>query len=858
MQDSPRRERGTAISIAAIVAAVGLVLLAAALVGNARIRRRRAASAVSVDALLATRLAGSRAGEADVWAGVQVALTRSSRAGAGADTLAGRLEVLCDRSESRPKLADDIELKEFHLRWGNDYALIANPRELLHYRLEPGEVEILPLLDGRKTVKEIVVDRLQDSGDFELGGVADLVQQLKVGGFLDTPFLDVDAAVARAIAPESTIGSKITKFVKTLSVEWSGADKLVRWIHDHVLFWIFPLPVVALFALVAGSGLIAFLDVYFSRRFSFSGAAIAAASLILIALDWVLTFCHELGHAIVLVHQGRRVKSAGFMIYFGAPAFFVESSDGLMVDPHKRIRQSFAGPFAELIIAGVASLYVWGFPGAPGAAVLYKFAVLNYFVVLLNLVPLLELDGYYILSDLIQVPDLRQRSLSFMRDDVPRKIRDWDGLTKQEVGLGVYGVMGVAFTIFCLWTSVFFWREVFGGLVSDLWNGGLWTRLLLLVLGVFLLGPILRGLISLARAAFARARALWRRITFRLQTSWRVEAAELIDALPTFDDLPEDVLSDLAGRVQLRTFPEGKPVVRQGERARGFYVVRHGTLQVVEELPGGGNEPCGYWDEGSRSGNSGWSGRRRVRRPCGRSSAARSSRSTKGPSTTCCRSRSICPSSARPCRLPWSSASSRRSTTWNSTSSRRCSSTDRGAHSRRERSSSSRDRWATRSTRSVRERSTSSATATSSGPWGRASISARSRCCSRCLAPRVSLPGLRGASSSSSARASIAWSARRSRAGRSSRIRGRTGPRPTRLRTADKGARMDCWHCRKTAVGTCRFCGRGVCEDHAETKPYVLELFRSKGVRRALVVEDALFCGACTPRPDPVDLPELD
>ena len=105
---------------------------------------------------------------------------------------------------------------------------------------------------------------------------------------------------------------------------------------------------------------------------------------------------------------------------------------------------------------------------------------------------------------------------------------------------------------------------------------------------LFLLGPILRGLISLARAVFARLRALWRRIVFRMQTSWRVEAAELIDALPTFDDLPEDVLSDLAGRVQLRSFPEGKPVVRQGERARGFYVVRSGTLQVVEELPGGG------------------------------------------------------------------------------------------------------------------------------------------------------------------------------------------------------------------------------------------------------------------------------
>lgn len=69
---------------------------------------------------------------------------------------------------------------------------------------------------------------------------------------------------------------------------------------------------------------------------------------------------------------------------------------------------------------------------------------------------------------------------------------------------------------------------------------------------------------------------------------------------------------------------------------------------------------------------------------------------------------------------------------------------------------------------------------------------------------------------------------------------------------------MDCWHCRRTAVGTCRFCGRAVCEDHVTTRPYILELFRNEEVTKALVVEDALACGVCHPRPDPVALPELD
>jgi hypothetical protein len=42
------------------------------------------------------------------------------------------------------------------------------------------------------------------------------------------------------------------------------------------------------------------------------------------------------------------------------------------------------------------------------------------------------------------------------------------------------------------------------------------------------------------------------------------------------------------------------------------------------------------------------------------------------------------------------------------------------------------------------------------------------------------------------------------------------------------------------------------------THPYILELFKSKDVTKALLVEDALYCGVCTPRPDPLDLPELD
>jgi CRP-like cAMP-binding protein/Zn-dependent protease len=508
----------------------------------------------------------------------------------GQADLWGHLSEMVDPAQLRPKLAPDIEIKEFKLRWGNDYAMVANPRDLVHYQIQPSDVELLQMMDGTRTLKEIVFERFKESGDLELSGVADLVKQLYEGNFFEQRYLDADAALKHAINPVTPGREKVREFATSLSIEWTGADGLVRWFYDHG-FSLFFNPVVAVVcALTALVGFGLFVDTAQSHRFGLSGESLALGFMILIGLDYVLTFAHELGHALVLIRHGRRVKSAGFMIYFGSPAFFVESADGLMLERGERIQQAFAGAFAELILAGIASILVFIFPGARLSPTMYKFAVLNYLVIFLNLVPFLELDGYFILADLIQVPDLRPRSLTFLRHDLWHKLRVRQKFNKQEIGLGLYAVVGLLFTVVALYSSFFFWRSLFGGLVSRLWHGGLITRILLVALALFLAGPLIRGAINLLRSLARRLRAMWRQVQFRLETKWRVEAATLIDSLPLFDDVPEDVLSELAGRVRLKTVSRGQPVVRQGERAEAFYVVRKGTFQVVEEDPENGTE----------------------------------------------------------------------------------------------------------------------------------------------------------------------------------------------------------------------------------------------------------------------------
>ena len=565
-----------AVIVAALAAAIGLQ--------SVLHRRRSARTRIRVDEAIRERLAGSH-GPIDLR---DILKAAAARAGSGPEIYERILDRV-DLNRFRPKLAPDVEVKSFPLRWGNDYVMVANPRAMLYYRLEPWEGDLLPLMDGTRTVGDIVVDRLEEEGELDAAGATQLVQILELGGFLEPVPVGLQLGLERGLDPLTPPQRKIRVFLKTLSIDWTRADRFVRWWYRTLLRPFFRPVGVAVSLLVAVAGLVAFGIIQGSGEYTLGSGSAPVESLILLALGFVLTFFHELGHAATIIHFDRRVKSAGFMIYFGSPAFFVEASDSLMLDRRQRILQSFAGPFAELVLAGLASIVLALLPDGSLAELMYKFALINYFVIFLNLIPLLELDGYWILSDLIQVPDLRPRSLEFFQHDLWHKLRQRERLTPQEIGLGLYAAIGVVFTILSFYSAYFFWQRIFGGLVSSLWNGGIGSRVLLVLLAVFFAGPAIRGLFQLTRSLYRRLRGVVRSIVFRAESRWRVEAAELIDALPAFDDLEVEILNDLAGRVTLRGIRPGTPVFRQGDRPSAFYVVRRGRVAVEEEDPDTGD-----------------------------------------------------------------------------------------------------------------------------------------------------------------------------------------------------------------------------------------------------------------------------
>jgi hypothetical protein len=73
------------------------------------------------------------------------------------------------------------------------------------------------------------------------------------------------------------------------------------------------------------------------------------------------------------------------------------------------------------------------------------------------------------------------------------------------------------------------------------------------------------------------------------------------------------------------------------------------------------------------------------------------------------------------------------------------------------------------------------------------------------------------------------------------------------------GEFVKCFFDENEARGLCRFCGRGVCKDHAEKRlPYIATVYvGANNTPKAVVVPDALWCGECKPEPQPVPMPEI-
>jgi multidrug efflux pump subunit AcrA (membrane-fusion protein) len=138
-------------------------------------------------------------------------------------------------------------------------------------------------------------------------------------------------------------------------------------------------------------------------------------------LAWLVllfvTMCHEFAHGLTCKHYGGEVHEIGFLLIFFMPCFYCNVSDAwLFREKSKRLWVTLAGGYVELFLWALA-VFLWRVT-TPDSLINYlAFVVLSACGVqtLFNLNPLLKLDGYYLLSDWLEVPNLQQRSAAYIK-----------------------------------------------------------------------------------------------------------------------------------------------------------------------------------------------------------------------------------------------------------------------------------------------------------------------------------------------------------------------------------------------------------------------------------------------------------
>jgi putative peptide zinc metalloprotease protein len=141
-----------------------------------------------------------------------------------------------------------------------------------------------------------------------------------------------------------------------------------------------------------------------------------------------------------------------------------------------RIAVSLAGPYTNLVIGSFASIAAWFVPNAVFSAVLWEFALLSYLGVLLNLNPLMEFDGYYVLIDLLEMPNLRPRALAWLGQDLIPALRTPGGLKGHRLEL-LYGLASVLYVALMGVLTVVLYRLIvqgwMEGILPDILAAGL-------------------------------------------------------------------------------------------------------------------------------------------------------------------------------------------------------------------------------------------------------------------------------------------------------------------------------------------------------------------------------------------------
>jgi putative peptide zinc metalloprotease protein len=467
--------------------------------------------------------------------------------------------------------------------------IVKDPVALKYYRFGQLEVSLFGYLDGTRNHAEIAQLLTAQTG-LSLGGsmVASFVEELKKKELIERSEKEKSLLLLerlrkqRKLKAETGSDGRDTLYMR---FPFFDPDDLYNKLIKHIWFlwsrefFIFCLILFSLAATIiisnwatVGAGL--------ANLYSFENKGLKDLLMFIVVLFTVIVF-HENGHGLTCKRYGGEVHELGFMLIYFMPAFYANVTDTWTFQSKgAKLAVTFAGAFVELIICSIAT-FVWYFstPGYFTHDLAFTFMmVAGLSSILINMNPLIRLDGYFALVDYLEIPKLGDDASRYLGllvrkyiFRVPVELPEYDRRLK--IILVTYGVLSFLYKVFILTVTLLFFNRHIGRLFPEM--------------GVFIF-PLLAY-----RLLRKKLRAIWKTIKnvyldkkeLLMKPKWLVATSltlALALALFLFVPLPwshqATFVVEPSEQVPVRAEAEGfigKVLVREGD------LVRRGNLLAV-------------------------------------------------------------------------------------------------------------------------------------------------------------------------------------------------------------------------------------------------------------------------------------
>ncbi len=344
--------------------------------------------------------------------------------------------------------------------------VVKSPASGMYLRFRPAEARVISAFDGDHSVSEIAQRLTAEGLALSASAIEAFALKLATLGLVERSLAERSSAQLERLRQERKERRRKPLFRgELLRMRFSIGDPdallertmpWVRWCFTPVFVYA-SLVLFAVYALTMAA---------YWEPLTASFAALMhprALTVATVATFWIVYIgigtIHELGHAYACKHFSGSVNEMGFMILYFQPAFYCNVNDAwTFTQLSHRLWVTAAGGWIELWVAAIgAAAWLLAAPGTLASEVGMLTAVLAGGLALLtNANPLLPFDGYFALSDYLEIPNLRQRAQAYTRWFFATHLLRRKGVEpvvsqrEQRIFL-VYGLAAIAYLALVYW-----------------------------------------------------------------------------------------------------------------------------------------------------------------------------------------------------------------------------------------------------------------------------------------------------------------------------------------------------------------------------------------------------------------------